>query len=140
MSSFDLATLRDELIRDEALKLKPYKDTVGKTTIGIGRNLDDVGISHSEAVMLLDNDIQRTADALTAKLPWWQTLDAVRQRVMLNMAFIMGINSLLGFHNTLTMIQSGRYEDAAAGMLQSLLARQVGDRAKRLAQMMREGK
>lgn len=133
----DINLMRKELIRDEGLRLKPYKDTVGKTTIGIGRNLDDVGISKDEAYLMLDNDIQRTSDSLDKNLPWWKTLDEVRQRVILNMAYNLGINSLLGFKNTLAAIQAGRYNDAADGMLASKWATQVGDRATRLAKMMR---
>mgnify|MGYP001023309749 CR=1 FL=1 len=133
----DINLMRKELIRDEGLRLKPYKDTVGKTTIGIGRNLDDVGISKDEAYLMLDNDIQRTSDSLDKNLPWWKTLDEVRQRVILNMAYNLGINSLLGFKNTLAAIQAGRYNDAADGMLASKWATQVGARATRLADMMR---
>lgn len=129
--------MRAELVRDEGLRLRIYKDTVGKLTIGVGRNLDDVGISKDEAYLMLDNDIQRTSDSLDKNLPWWKTLDEVRQRVILNMAFNMGINSLLGFKNTLAAIQAGRYNDAADGMLASKWATQVGDRATRLAKMMR---
>lgn len=129
--------MRAELVRDEGLSLRLYKDTVGKLTIGIGRNLDDVGISKDEAYLMLDNDIQRTSDSLDKNLPWWKTLDEVRQRVILNMAFNMGINSLLGFKNTLAAIQAGRYNDAADGMLDSKWAQQTGQRAQRLADMMR---
>ena len=129
--------MRAELVRDEGLRLRIYKDTVGKLTIGVGRNLDDVGISKDEAYLMLDNDIQRTSDSLDKNLPWWKTLDEVRQRVILNMAFNMGINSLLGFKNTLAAIQAGRYNDAADGMLASKWATQVGARATRLADMMR---
>lgn len=53
----DTQQLREQLERHEGLRLKPYKDTVGKLTIGIGRNLDDKGISRKEAFALLDNDI-----------------------------------------------------------------------------------
>lgn len=131
--------MRAELVRDEGLRLKPYKDTVGKTTIGIGRNLDDVGISRDEAYLMLTNDILRTSDSLDANLPWWKTLNEIRQRVLLNMAFNLGINSLLGFKNTLAMIQAGKYEEAAVGMLSSKWAGQVGARAQRLAEQMVKG-
>ncbi|EHP39407.1 lysozyme [Cupriavidus basilensis OR16] len=59
----DRQKLLAELKRDEDLRLKPYVDTVGKTSIGIGRNLDDVGISQEEAIFLAQNDIDRT-------MPW----------------------------------------------------------------------
>lgn len=135
----NLDTMRTELIRDEGMKLKPYRCTAGKLTIGVGRNLDDVGITQGEAAHMLDGDIQRTASALDAALPWWRTLDEVRQRVVLNMAFNMGIAGLLKFKHTLAAMQAGKFEDAAAGMLDSQWANQVGQRAQRLAAMMRQG-
>lgn len=135
----NLDAMRSELIRDEAMMLKPYRDTVGKLSIGVGRNLDDVGISQVEAAHLLDADIQRTADALDKALPWWRGLDEVRQRVLLNMAFNMGVSGLLGFKHTLADVRAGNYDFAAAGMLESKWAQQVGQRAQRLADMMVQG-
>jgi lysozyme len=128
-----------ELKRDEGVELKPYRDTVGKLTIGVGRNLDDVGISDDEAEFLLHSDIARTARDLDAHLLWWRDLDEVRQRVILNMAFNMGTVGLLTFTHTLEAIRTGAYAQAADGMLGSLWARQVGPRATRLADMMRTG-
>ncbi|KKB61555.1 lysozyme [Robbsia andropogonis] len=136
---FDMPTMVSELRRDEGVRNKPYKDTVGKTTIGVGRNLDDVGISDDEINLMLQNDIERTELALDRSLPWWRSLDPVRQRVILNMGFNMGIAGLLTFKNTLAAVQNGSYPAAAAGMLASKWATQVGDRATRLASMMRTG-
>ena len=129
--------LRADLIRDEGLRLKPYRDTVGKLTIGIGRNLDDVGISEHEAIAMLNSDIERTWADLDRIAPWWQGLDDVRKRVLLNMAFNLGIGGLAKFKNTLAAVKEGRYADAADEMLASKWANQVGDRATRLAAMMR---
>lgn len=138
MDGFDRATLIAELSRDEGRKLKPYLDTVGKTTIGVGRNLSDVGISDAECDVMLSNDIDRTVTWLDRNLPWWSQLDPVRQRVVVNMAFNMG-GGLLTFVNTLGAMQRGAYDAAADGMLDSKWARQVSARAQRLAQMMRTG-
>jgi lysozyme len=151
--------LRAELVRDEGLRLKTYRCTAGKLTCGVGRNLDDVGIfpwetdalkittasvkakglTKPQALALLDNDINRVLDDLEHALPWVAKLDEVRLRVIANMAFNLGIGGLLGFKNTLKMIERGRYADAADNMLLSLWARQVGDRAKRLSNLMRLG-
>ena len=135
----NLTALKEELIRDEGLRLKPYRDTVGKLTIGVGRNLDDVGITKDEAMHLLECDIRRVKDDLDHALSWWRGLDDVRQRVLVNMAFNLGITRLLGFKNTLAAIRAGNYVDAAKGMLDSKWAAQVGERATRLAAMMVEG-
>lgn len=131
--------LMAELKRDEGIRLKPYRDTVGKLTIGVGRNLDDVGISPEEATALLQNDIANVTKALDGALPWWSGLDEVRQRVLANMAFNMGIRTLLTFKQTLGHVQAGRYLEAAQAMLQSKWSQQVGPRAERLAVMMRDG-
>lgn len=138
MPDFDRATLIAELTRDEGRRLMPYVDTVGKTTIGVGRNLTDVGITDAECDMMLSDDIDRTIAWLDVKLPWWRQLDPVRQRVIINMAFNMQ-GGLLTFVNTLAAMQAGNYAAAANGMLASKWATQVGQRAQRLAAMMRNG-
>lgn len=135
----NLDLLEQELTRDESKKAKPYKCTAGKTTIGIGRNLDDVGLSDEEIRFLFKNDIARVCADLDREIPWWRSLSEVRQRVFANMCFNLGINGLLGFKNTLAAVREGRYKDAAAGMLASKWASQVGDRAQRLAKMMEVG-
>lgn len=139
ITTFDMPTLLAELKRDEGVRLKPYTDTVGKLTIGVGRNLTDVGISDDECTALLQNDIDKVLAQLDRSLPWWRKLDPVRQRVLVNMAFNMGMTGLLTFKNTLAAVQSGSYAAAAAGMLASKWATQVGARAERLADMMRTG-
>lgn len=138
MNEFDMTQLITELSLDEGRKLKPYIDTVGKTTIGVGRNLTDVGISDAECDAMLQNDIERTVSWLDRNLPWWRDLDPVRQRVIINMAFNMG-GGLLTFVNTLGAMRRADYAAAADGMLASKWANQVGARAQRLAKMMRTG-
>lgn len=138
MGAYDLAVLQAELVRDEGERLKPYRDTVGKLTIGVGRNLDDVGISHDEALMLLAKDIVRAELWLDRNLPWWRGLDPVRQRVLVNIAFNLG-GRLLSFKNTLKAVQANNWQAAHDGMLDSLWAKQVGQRAQRLAYMMLTG-
>lgn len=128
-----------ELKRDEGVRLKPYTDTTGHLTIGTGRNLTTSGISGEENEILLNNDITRTEKDLTTHLPWWRTLDPVRQRVLMNMGFNCGIGKLLQFQKTLSLIQQGQYAAAAEEMLRSRWAKQVGQRAQRLSQMMRTG-
>ena len=134
---------RDAMVRQlrlhEGERLKPYRDTVGKLTIGVGRNLDDRGITREESAMLLANDIAAEERELLRALPWVATLDAVRQRVLLDMSFNMGLVGLLGFKRTLATIQAGEYQAAAMMMLDSRWAKQVGRRAERLSRMMATG-
>jgi len=124
----------------EGERLKPYRCTAGKLTIGVGRNLEARGISAAESAMLLSNDIDAHWRELARALPWVETLDEVRQAVLLDMAFNLGIAGLLGFKNTLATVKAGDYPQAGAMMLDSKWAKQVGQRAQRLATMMATGK
>ncbi|KWC11475.1 glycoside hydrolase family protein [Burkholderia ubonensis] len=138
MGSYDAAILKAELTRDEDRRKRIYTDTVGKVSGGIGRNLTDKGFRDNEIDLMYQNDIAETEAWLDRSLPWWQSLDPVRQRVMMNMAFNMQAK-LLGFRNFLAAAQRRDWNTAATEMLDSLWARQVGARATRLAAMMRSG-
>lgn len=129
----------EQLRRDEGVRLKPYTDTVGKLTIGVGRNLTDKGISDDEATLLLQDDVAEVTSALTAALSWLATLDDARKGVLVNLAFNLGVAGLLAFHNTLTALQAGDWTTAAAQLLDSKWAGQVGARATRLADQIRLG-
>ena len=132
--------IKEQLVRHEGLRLRPYRCTADKLTIGIGRNLDDCGISQSEAYVMLINDIMNCEKQLQAKIPdIYNGLDEVRKSVMLNMCFNMGINGLLGFKNTLAFVKAGDWERAANNMLVSKWAKQVGRRAIELSELMRKG-
>jgi lysozyme len=132
-------TLEEQLERDEGLRLRPYRDSVGKLTIGVGRNLDDVGISHDEAMALLANDIKNAQGQIERELPWAEGLDPVRHAALVNMCFNLGIGRLGGFVNFLVALQAGDYKRASIEMLNSLWARQVGPRAERLALQIETG-
>tara|TARA_Y100001970_G_scaffold256633_1_gene334546 strand:- start:1832 stop:2260 length:429 start_codon:yes stop_codon:yes gene_type:complete len=140
MSQIDItSTLIEQLIDHEGMELKAYKDTVGKITIGVGRNLDDVGISGEEAMILLKNDIQRIVDQLDEKLDWWRELDPPRQRALISMGFNLGIYGLLKFKNTLEALKNKRWVEASDEMMDSKWASQVGRRAEMLSQIMLTG-
>lgn len=131
--------IADQLIRDEGLQLKAYQDSKGIWTIGIGRNLQDKGISKDEAENMLWNDLKDVALGIVAALPWSQRLDSPRFGVLKNMAFNLGVAGLLQFRNMLTKLQANDYDGAAAEMLNSEWAKEVGARADRLALQMRTG-
>jgi len=135
---------REAMVRQlrlhEGERLRPYRCTAGKLTIGVGRNLEDRGITAQESAYLLANDIANEERELLRALPWVAKLDEVRQRVLLDMSFNMGIVGLLAFKRTLATIQAGDYRAAASMMLDSKWAGQVGQRAERLSRMMATGK
>lgn len=130
--------LIDQLILHEGMVLKPYRDTVGKLTIGVGRNLDDLGISKDEAKILLKNDISRTMSEAN-KLSFFGKLSENRKLVILDMIFNMGFKTFSTFKNTIQLISDGKYTEASKAMLASKWASQVGKRAITLANMMDKG-
>jgi lysozyme len=95
----DIEALKNQLILHEGLKLEPYECTAGKLTIGVGRNIEDIGITEDEARYLLDNDILRVCDELDRNLSWWRDLSDVRQRVLVDMVFNLGISRFMQFQN-----------------------------------------
>jgi len=134
-----LIELHRQLVKHEGLRLKPYRCTAGKLTIGVGRNLDDVGITQGEAMALLDNDIQRVEREVEQAFPWYDRLSAPRKNVVLNMVFNLGLARFRGFRNAIAAMQTENWADAAAEMLDSKWARQVGNRARELARQMETG-
>lgn len=137
MSHLDIA--RAQLRVDEGVKSKPYRDTVGKWTIGCGRNLDDVGLSPEEIDFLLDNDINRAEADAKDLFPTFDLLSDVRKAVLINLSFNIGKVRLAQFKKLRKAVTSEDYEQASVEMLTSLWADQVGQRANRLAKQMRDG-
>ena len=132
----NLDLLVAELIRDEDLRLKPYADSVGKITIGVGRNLDDKGISKTEALYLLDNDIDECVADL-ASFPWFAKLPEGPQRAVLNLRFNLGPTRFRKWATTLAYLERG---DLAGAARQFRTNRkyftQVGARAERIARLL----
>jgi len=135
----DIDRLIAQLKVHEGVRSKVYLDTEGIETIGVGRNLRDRGLSDDEIEFLLANDIRDFQEEVDRTFGWWSDLDDVRQRVIVDMAFNMGLGSLSKFKNTLGHIEAGRYEEASVEMLDSKWARQVGNRAQCLSNMMKTG-
>lgn len=131
------ALLMLQLERHEGKRLKPYRDTAGKLTIGVGRNLDDVGLSEDEVDALLINDIGRVEHDLFRLVPCYSSLPDPQQRVLANMAFNLGVTGLLKFQHMLAAVAARDFNTAAQEMLDSAWAKQVGTRAIELADQMR---
>lgn len=143
------------LTADEGMRLFPYLDCCGqpwrkcqcsvtkkgKLTIGIGRNLDDVGITESEAKFLLDNNIASSTIEIERSFgSWFSKLNSARKIVVVSMVFNIGITGFKTFQKMIKSIQSGDFNSAANQMMSSKWATQVGYRAVRLSEMMRSGK
>ena len=122
------------LVHEEGFVPHAYRDHMGYLTIGVGRLIDKEkggGITRDEAEYLLWNDVDKRTAALWDRIPWIKSLDTVRQAVLVAMAFQMGVEGLLGFHQTLKYVQQERWGQAADSMRASLWARQTPARANR---------
>jgi lysozyme len=137
--NYNKEALVDQLIRHEGLELKVYKCTEGIETIGIGRNLVDRGVTEEEARYLCNNDIEIVEHELLRNFPFVADLDDVRLRVILDMAFNLGISRLRNFKKMWEALEGADYETAAIEMMDSKWARQVKTRAYTLARMMETG-
>lgn len=156
--------LKQQLMEDEGIRLRPYKDSVGIWTCAIGRNLEHKGLSKDElfflgikastkeeviswllehglskedCLYLLDNDIDDVYAQLKKQFSWFEFKPDVVQRVMCNLCFNIGLGRLLGFTKTLNAIKNDRWEVAATELLNSKYAIQTGARANRLAEALR---
>ena len=157
---YSRANFIDKLIEHEGLVLTVYQDSLGIDTIGIGRNLEDRGISKEEldymdipsmavvhehgiteadARYLAENDVQIVEEELVRAHPCVDKLDSVRQLVLMDMAFNMGVPRLCKFKNMWNAIHNEDFPNAAKEMLDSRWAIQVKSRAVKLANAMHNG-
>ena len=159
----NLDKLRSQLIRHEGLRLQKYQDSVGVWSIGVGRNLIDEpfitpdgmklfpwadatqpygiplgGLTKTQAMDVLDEDIADTLAFLNSQCPWWQGLNEVRQRAVVDLAFNL-MRKLLGFHNMIAAIRAKDWRLASKELLNSKFAKQTGQRAKTLSAMLLTG-
>jgi len=130
--------LMNELIRDEGERLRMYKDTEDIWTVGVGRNIQERGISKDESRLMLSNDlIASIRDA--ESFEWYEGLSPIRKRIICNMLFNMGKPRFKKFKKTIKYIKAGQFDHASIEMLDSRWSKQVGIRAKRLSKMMKQG-
>lgn len=134
----DIEALKELLIKDEGLKLTPYADTKGNITIGVGRNLAANGVSYDEAMFMLANDVFK-ACRFAGQFPWFDGLSNNRRLVIASLIFNMGYLGFLGFSKMIAALANKDFHAAANEMLSSKWAVQVGLRAQRLSDMMRDG-
>lgn len=133
------SVVSEEIKKEEGIRLKVYKCPAGKWSIGYGRNLEDVGITQEEADFLLQNDLKRCDLQLNNTFPFYSELDAVRQFVLIDMCYNLGLDGLKKFKKMISALEAKDYETASKEMLDSLWAKQVKSRADKLAKIMETG-
>lgn len=140
--------LKSLLIFEEGLRLKPYKCSEGKWTIGVGHNIDNVlssvfdkmkkGISENYAYEMLEKDIN-DANKAAQKYSWFKDLNEPRQAVIISMIFQLGEAGFAEFKKTIGFISKGNFQAAATEMLDSMWAKQTPGRAHRHIRQMATG-
>ena len=140
----------EKLIAHEGLRLQVNEDSLGIATIGIGRNLEDrgitpeelewmdipnmaivhtMGITEADAMYLAQNDVQIVEEELLRSHPCVENLDAVRQLVLVDMAFNMGVPRLGKFKKMWAAIHENNFDEEAKEMLDSRWANLVNSRS-----------
>lgn len=161
-------SIHEQLILHEGIRLKPYKCPAGKWTIGVGRNLEDTGLTDEEqqeilgtcgltkeqvidllkihgiterqAERLLSNDVKRIYTILVQKHgSWFNAMNAVRQKVIIDMVFNLGMAGFLKFEKMIKHLELRNYREASEEMMNSKWYSQVGERGVRLVKMMATG-
>jgi len=135
--------LREMLKRHEGVKSHAYRCTAGKITVGVGRNIDSdggLGLSDDEINYLLDNDIVRCIQELNGVFPWFNQLDTIRSDAIIDICFNLGLPRLMLFQKAIKAMKEGDYEKAADEFYDSKWAKQVGNRAIEVCEMIRSGK
>lgn len=131
--------IKERVINHKGLRLKPYRCSGNKLSIGYGRNLEDCGISQKEAEYLLENDLRNSHKECIRSFWWYPEMPSIRQGVILEMCFNLGLTRLKTFKKMISACELKNYELVSQEMLNSLWARQVGERAKTLANIMKKG-
>lgn len=151
----DMNECVQRLVMHEGCCLNPYICPAGYKTIGVGRNLEtnpltseekrvcgdyEHGITKQAAFYLLRNDIERVNKECKKHIPFFETLDNERQYALLDMSFNLGIKGLLKFKKMLSAMGIGNWIEASNECLNSKYAKDVGKRAKRIAETIKTGR
>lgn len=139
MNPEDRLKCKNLIIKHEGFREFPYIDTTGNLTIGFGHNLKARGLSYPVSSLALDEDIAYWMVNLDKVLPFYKNLNIARQAVLIDMCHNLGLQGLLDFREMMAALAVGNYATAAACMLQSKWADQVGQRAIEDAYIMKTG-
>jgi len=137
-----MSKLIDMLIKHEGSKRYAYTDTVGKLTIGVGRNIDPkggLGLSQKEIAYLLQNDVDRVEQELVDSVPWVEHMEWQRMDAFVNICFNLGLPRFLTFKKALAAAEDQDWELCADEFMDSVWASQVGQRAVELTTLIRTG-
>lgn len=139
-------TVEDLIRKHEGCEASPYPDQNGIMTCGIGHNLaawplpgEVYPMTQERIDAVFAKDLERATNDLVSNFPWYSSLDPVRQAVLVDMSFQLGITKLTAFKTFLGLVEAGNYQGAAADLMQTDLARETPIRASENADMLSSG-
>lgn len=141
--SLDAATLdqvTQELLVDEGRRTKPYVDTKGNVTIGVGYNLTGQGLPDEtidQLFVMARNDAETTARRV---FPAFDDYSQNRRAALLNLAFNLGETKLLTFRRFVAAVRGAHWSTAADELVDSDWYREVqASRRDRVIAQIRNG-
>ena len=128
-------TVEEYIKRNEGLRLKPYKCSAGKLTLGYGRNIEDNGISEIEAEFLLSSDIRSVTEEIRRLIPDFDSLELPQKTALIDLGYNLGAYRLSRFKKMLAAINVRDFKTAAMEMLDSNYANQLPNRSSKNAEL-----
>ena len=143
----DKERLIERISSNEGFRGFAYKDTLGNFTIGYGRKITPdqaehdyrLGVSSAEAYSMLEDDVNKTIAACQDRFPWFEYLNDIRQEVVVEMAFQLGVYGVSLFQGMIRAIKNNDWALAADEMLNSAWHKQTPSRCESLANLMLNG-
>ncbi len=145
----------DQLARHEGMRNKMYYDSKGIPTIGIGFNLKDPGnlkilnklkiserdlrngLSNNQIKLLFDESLKQAKSDALKFLPNFNQHPVQVQNAIIDMSFNLGHSRLNKFVQLRKALMEKNYDKASKEMLNSTWAKQVGNRAKYLSELVK---
>ena len=131
---------RELITEHEGIRSKPYLCPAGKITIGIGRNLEDVGLSKDEINYLFANDLKSARMTCRMLFRDFSSIPETRQAALLDMALNLGQPRLSKFRNMREAVDLRDWRTAAAEAKDSAWYRQVGRRGEKIVSILETGR
>ncbi len=131
--------IEEQLIKHEGFENKMYFCSMGKPTIGVGRNLESYGLSEEEIYLLLRNDIKKCVQDLNIVFRNFNDFNDILQHALIDMRFNLGYSGFRKFRKMIKAIKRGDLEEAAREAIDSKWYHQVKERAKNIVSMIRGG-
>jgi lysozyme len=142
----DFARLEQRIMRDEGWSGVAYLDTVGVWTVGYGSTRilgvpvkEHDSITLKQGRTLLRDDIYQSLIDCQKLFDFFDELDPVRQEILVNMCYYLGVTGLSKFRNMRSALHARQFQRAAEEMVDSKWYTQVGGRGQRLVAAMKTG-